>query len=75
MMDEMKYYWESAPILLKRIKAIPNVAGVEAGAQQSVCQTIQKGSNLGILHKFAEIIFAVSNLPKCKDMMLLDPGT
>ena len=34
MMDEMKYYWESAPILLKRIKAIPNVAGVEAGAQK-----------------------------------------
>ena len=61
MMDEMKYYWESAPILLKRIKAIPNVAGVEAGAQKCMSNN-SKGKKFWD-SKFAEKIFSVLNLP------------
>ena len=60
-MDEMKYYWEIAPILLKRIKAIPNVAGVEAGAQQ--CMSNNSKGKLSWDSKFAEKIFSVLNLP------------
>ena len=60
-MDEMKYYWESAPILLKRIKAIPNVAGVEAGAQK--CMSNNSKGKLSWDSKFAEKIFSVLNLP------------